>query len=436
MCFLLYVNITKHRSDQTIFFIVCTIACSIMSHFGRLEEFDCSSTDMDSYFERLHAFYRANNVRDSAKVDVFLSVVGPKTYKLLKSLIAPTLPSDKTIGELYQTLKWHVQPTDSVISRRARFYTRKQKDTESVTNFVAELKLLAAECEFDTFLDQALRDIFAIGIGDRETQRKLREAKQLTFAKAVEIALTRESISRELSGTSDKVAAGGMHALGHSSSGQVQQPRPVCSKRGRGGGRYGGSQRGQQQSGASTGACKCYRCGQNHHASTCKFRQYKCQGCHKKGHLKSMWRSKVRFLDAQTSGEEEEPLGIFHTNTPVKASKEPWSTTMVIDQVPVSMEIDTGSGKSLIGKDIWKQSFPKKKLRETPVNLTTCSGKKLPLLGTCLVEMQHQGERHRLKLLVARSRTSCRSSVLIGSARLRLTGRGCSTSKAEHYSRS
>ena len=74
---------------------------------------------------------------------------------------------------------------------------------------------------------------------------------------------------------------------------------------------------------------------------------------------------------------------------------------MVIDQVPVRMEIDTGSGKSLIGKDIWKQSFPKKKLRETPVNLTTYSGEKLPLLGTCLVEMQHQGERHRLELLVA-----------------------------------
>ena len=57
-----------------------------MSDFGRLEEFDCSSTDIGSYFERLHAFYRANNVRDSAKEDVFLSVVGPKTYKLLKSL--------------------------------------------------------------------------------------------------------------------------------------------------------------------------------------------------------------------------------------------------------------------------------------------------------------------------------------------------------------
>ena len=103
-----------------------------MSHFGRLEEFDGSSTDIDSYFERLHAaFYRANNVRDSAKVDVFLSVVGPKMYKLLKSLIASTLPSDKTVDELYQTLKRHVQPTDSVISRRTRVYTRKQKVSQT-----------------------------------------------------------------------------------------------------------------------------------------------------------------------------------------------------------------------------------------------------------------------------------------------------------------
>ena len=46
----------------------------------------------------------------------------------------------------------------------------KQKDTESVTDLVAELKPLAAECEFDAFLDQALRDIFAIGIGDRENR--------------------------------------------------------------------------------------------------------------------------------------------------------------------------------------------------------------------------------------------------------------------------
>ena len=56
--------------------------------------------------------------------------------------------------------------------------------------------------------------------------------KQLTFAKVVEIALTRESILLELSGASDKDAAGGMHALGHSSSGQVKQPRSAAVNEG------------------------------------------------------------------------------------------------------------------------------------------------------------------------------------------------------------
>ena len=89
----------KIRSDQTIYFPL--LVCFTMAHFGNLEEFDCSRTDIDSYFERLHSFFRANNVRDASKVDVLLSVIGSKTYKLLKSLLSPALPSTKTVDEQY-----------------------------------------------------------------------------------------------------------------------------------------------------------------------------------------------------------------------------------------------------------------------------------------------------------------------------------------------
>ena len=61
-------------SDQTVF--SSHSLCYCCAHFGRLELFDCSSADLDFYFERLRAFYRANN----ANVYVFLSVVGSKTY--------------------------------------------------------------------------------------------------------------------------------------------------------------------------------------------------------------------------------------------------------------------------------------------------------------------------------------------------------------------
>ena len=69
----------------------------------------------------------------------------------------------------------------------------------------------------------------------------------------------------------------------------------------------------------------------------------------------------------------------------VKASKEPWSTTLVIDQVPVRMESDTSSGRSLISEDIWKQSFP---MAQEETEGDTCQSHVL-CLGTCLVEVQH-----------------------------------------------
>ena len=355
----------------------------IMSHFGRLEEFDCSSTDIDSYFERLHAFYRANNVRDSAKVDVFLSAVGPKTYKHLKSLIAPTLPSDKH--------RWTVPNTEAACTTNGLSYCRQSEVLYKKAERQRKCHRLRSGAE--TFSSRVWIWCFswpgaAWHFCYWNSRQRNTEKKKTERSEAIDFRQGGRDRSRaRINFTGIKryfrQKRSGRHACirslqqwtGAAATASAQQARAGWWPQWGGGGGGGGSRRGQQQSNASTGACKCYRCGQNHHASTCKFKQYECHGCHKKGYLKSVCRSKVRFIDAQTSGDEEdeeEAIGIFHTSTPVKASKEPWSTTMVmIEQVRVIMKNETGSGKSLIGKDIWKQSFPKKKLRETPVNLTS-----------------------------------------------------------------
>ena len=118
-----------------------------MSQVGRLEEFDVTC-DVDTYFERLDCYFVANNISDAAKVSTFISLAEPKTYKLLKSLVSPEKNSDKTVEELKHILKTHVQPTDSLISMSTKFYSRKQRTNESITDFVAALKLLAAEHEY------------------------------------------------------------------------------------------------------------------------------------------------------------------------------------------------------------------------------------------------------------------------------------------------
>ena len=144
-----------------------------MSQVGRLEEFDVTTFDVDTYFKRLDCYFVANNIPDTAKVSTFISLAGPKMYKLLKSLASPDKASDKMVDELKQILKTHVQSTELLISRTAKFYSRKQRTNESIMDYVAALKLLAAEGEFRNFLNDALRGIFCIGIADVKTQKKL-----------------------------------------------------------------------------------------------------------------------------------------------------------------------------------------------------------------------------------------------------------------------
>ena len=65
--------------------------------FGRIGEFEPEKEDWTSYVERLGHFFHANGVDDDdKKQSVFLSVIGPAAYKLLRSLLSPEKPGDKS----------------------------------------------------------------------------------------------------------------------------------------------------------------------------------------------------------------------------------------------------------------------------------------------------------------------------------------------------
>ena len=183
-----------------------------MSQVGKFEEFDVTTCDVDTYIECLDCYFVANNIPDTAKVSTFISLAGPKTYKLLKSLVSPDKVSNKMVDELKQILKTHVQLMESLISKRAKFYSKKQRNNESITGYVAALKSLAAEGKFGNVLNDALWNIFCIGIADVETQKKLQADKTPSFVEAVKLALARETLSMDMQGLAAS-PANGMHEV-------------------------------------------------------------------------------------------------------------------------------------------------------------------------------------------------------------------------------
>ena len=130
------------------------------------------------------------------RVATFLTLIGSETYKLLRSLVSPAVPSTKTFVELTDILKSHLKPKKLIVAERYRFHKRHQSGGESVTSFEAGLRSLAATCEFGQFFSEALRDQFVCGIRSESTQRKLL-SQDRTFEQALQTAIADEIAEAE-----------------------------------------------------------------------------------------------------------------------------------------------------------------------------------------------------------------------------------------------
>ena len=114
-----------------------------MARFGSIEQY-ATGSDFEDYIDRVEQFFAANDVplmneptaEHSAKQKgIFLSSIGAETYTLLKDLVAPSKPKEKSYEELKETLLRHLKPKRLVMSERFRFHSRKQREGETVTQF-------------------------------------------------------------------------------------------------------------------------------------------------------------------------------------------------------------------------------------------------------------------------------------------------------------
>ena len=145
---------------------------------GKFSYFNSSHESWSSYSERLGYYFAANDVQDEDKKKaILLTVCGPSTFQLLKSLS----PADKSYSELVEVLGKHFNPAPSVIMQRFKFDTRARKESESVVTYVAELKRLGEHCEFGENFNEMVRDRLVCGVNDLRIQNRLLQESTLTF---------------------------------------------------------------------------------------------------------------------------------------------------------------------------------------------------------------------------------------------------------------
>ena len=131
------------------------------------------------------------------KVAVLLTVIGTKAYTLLRNIVAPDKPAAKEYDQLVEAFRAHLDSKPIIIAERFKFHRRNQREGESIAQYIAELRKLSEHCNFREFLDQALRDRLVCGLTSEATQKRLLAEKDLTLAKAQEIAVGMEAAAKQ-----------------------------------------------------------------------------------------------------------------------------------------------------------------------------------------------------------------------------------------------
>ena len=131
---------------------------------GFMDAYNPDTDDWSAYVERLDLFFLANEIKDDKKVAVLLTVLGTKAYSLLRTIIAPSKPAEKTYKQLVDAMKSYVEPKPIVIAERFRFHHRDQKEGETLVQYLAQLQKLTEHCEFQNNLEEALRDRLVCGM--------------------------------------------------------------------------------------------------------------------------------------------------------------------------------------------------------------------------------------------------------------------------------
>ena len=123
-------------------------------------QFDETAETFENYEERLMQFLAANKIEQDRRRAVFLSVVGPKSFALLKDLISPQSFSDVSLANLLKVLKDFYMPKKNVLAERFTFRSHRQQTGETFADYIASLKGLAATCDFGGSLEEQLPDQF------------------------------------------------------------------------------------------------------------------------------------------------------------------------------------------------------------------------------------------------------------------------------------
>lgn len=228
---------------------------------SRPPAFDGAAGSWGTYRIRLEAFFEGHEVTDPGKRRALLiSSLSDSVVRILQGRNPSTPVNTLSYDQVVECLEDQYNPQANEIAASYAFFMRKQKEGDSVRDFIAEFRRLAESCNFGSMMDRMLRDRIVCGIRDDDARRSLLTRATLTLKEAEDFARASEKAQedvRDMQETGVGNGSGTMNALlrlrrreSRAPSSNLESSRPLCE-----------------------------RCDGPHDSNVCRHRNTKCRMC-------------------------------------------------------------------------------------------------------------------------------------------------------------
>ncbi|XP_053990587.1 uncharacterized protein LOC128882838, partial [Hylaeus volcanicus] len=269
------------------------MAEAIVSANLAIETFDPAITHWKRWLKRFEG-----------AVTVFGVPETKKSFDIICDKLVPDDPYKKTYKELTDQLEEFYATPPLKVAENFRFHQRKQQDGETIQQFVASLHKLSINCNFGQYLQTALRNQFIFGVNNRRIQSRLLETKNVTFKKAVEVAVAIELSEKGVNQIQS--VPQGVDRISHKETYMPKKNKQTQSRNhpeGRSNNFTKSNKRNYKPiSNSSSPNISCFRCGEKHLATKCTLdKNIVCNNCGVKGHLQKVCMRRNRVAANQLS---------------------------------------------------------------------------------------------------------------------------------------
>lgn len=297
-----------------------------------LEKFDFSQPEeWPKWIRRFERFRQASGIAsktEESQVNTLVYSMGDKADDILHSFHLSE-EDQKRYDTVKEKFEHYFVKRRNVIFERAKFNKRRQEESESVDDFITALFCLAEHCGYAGLHDEMVWDRIVVGIRDCRLSEKMQLDPELTLDKAVNLARQSEAVRKQqatIRGTESSIEA--IKGTGHY---QKRKPRPAAQA--------------QPQ--------VCTRCGKAplHGKGQCPAKDVTCHKCGKRGHYKSMCKSKpgTSIWAVNADLDPDVFLGAVTSEVPAVTSEgAPWTTALVLNSRKLDFKIDTGADVTVI----------------------------------------------------------------------------------------